>query len=282
MLHRLVIVSLLVVFAAFGGARVVAGDEPEEAGPFARGFGYIGAFFVTQTSTELRLFSPDVPLGTRLNFEEDLRLRDSFTVPRMTLGWRFGKRHVLTGGYYDLSRDGVRQLERTIELPDDMDLQVGVEVATTFTTRVSKVQYTYLFHRDEKVSLGIGAGLFVARLGAELSITGNVGAMQERATAFDESVTAPLPVFGFRLTYKITRKWGVLATSDWFLVNYSSDYKGILSDTQIYAAHRTFKHVGFAGGINIQTFDVEFDDDDLVWELDSRLVGFLGAVTFYF
>ena len=36
------------------------------------------------------------------------------------------------------------------------------------------------------------------------------------------------------------------------------------------------------GGINIQTFDVEFDDDDLLWQLNSRLVGILGAVTFYF
>ena len=44
-------------------------------------------------------------------------LRDSFTVPRVTLGWRFGNRHILTGSYYDLSREAVRRTERTIELP---------------------------------------------------------------------------------------------------------------------------------------------------------------------
>jgi hypothetical protein len=95
-------------------------------------------------------------------------------------------------------------------------------------------------------------------------------------------VTAPLPVFGFRLTYKITKKLGILASSDWFALSYSDKYRGILSDTQIYAAHRTFKHVGFAGGLNIQAFNFEFDDDELLWQLDSGLVGFLGAVTFYF
>jgi hypothetical protein len=282
MLHRLSVVSLLVIVAVFGGARAGAGDDSEEEGPFARGFGYVGAFFVTQTNTEIRLFSTDVPLGTRLNLEKDLGLRDSFTVPRMTLGWRFGKRHILTGGYYDLSRDGFKRLERTIELPRDNDLDVGLEVATRFKTRIAKLQYTYLFHRDKKVTLGVGAGLFVASLGAELTLTGNVGSKQGSATALDESVTAPLPVFGLRLTYKITTKWGLFASSDWFLLSYRDEYKGILSDTQVYAAHRTFKHVGFAAGINIQTFDIELDDDDLLWQIDLRGVGFLAAVTFYF
>ena len=282
MVGRLLVLSLFMVVASFGGARAVAGDEPEDAGPFARGFGYVGIFWVTQSSTEIKLFSTDLPLGARLDVEKDLGVRDSFTVPRMTLGWRFGKRHILTGGYYDLSRDGIERLERTIELPGGVEFPVEVEVATTFTTRLGKLQYTYLFHRDEKVTLGIGAGLFVTRLGVGLSIDGNVGSQQQTTAVFDESVTAPLPVLGFRLTYRITRKLGVLASSDWFILNYNDQYTGVLNDTQIYAAHRTFKHVGFAGGLNIQTFNLELEDDDLLWQLDARLVGLLGAVTFYF
>lgn len=282
MMHRRVAVSLLVGIASLGVAPVVAADEPREEGPFARGFGYVGAFWVTRTSNEFRLFSTDLPLGARLNVERDLGLRDSFTAPRMELGWRFGKRHILTGGYYDLSRDGTKRLERTIELPGDIEFLVGVEVATVFTVQTAKLQYTYLFHRDEKVTLGIGAGLFVARLGADLSITGHVVPARQTATAFDESVTAPLPVLGFRLAYKITPKWGVIGTTDWFLLSYNDKYEGILSDTQLYAAHRTFKHVGFAGGINIQTLNVELENDDLLWQFDGGYLGILGAVTFYF
>ena len=109
-----------------------------------------------------------------------------------------------------------------------------------------------------------------------------MGPIQQTETAFDESVTAPLPVLGFRLTYKITPKWGVIASSDWFLLNYNDQYEGILSDTQIYAAHRTFKHVGFAGGLNMQTLSVEFEDDDLLWQLDAGFVGLMAVVTFYF
>ena len=282
MTPRLLVVSLLVVIASFGGPQTAAGDKSDDTGPFARGFGYVGAFWVTRTSTEARLFSTDLPLGARLNVEDDLGVRDSFAVPRMSLGWRFGKRHVLTGGYYDLSRDGVKRLETTIELPGDITFDAGIEVRSDFTLKVSKLQYTYLFHRDEKVTLGIGAGAFVARLGTGIAGTVIVGQMQETVQVFRESVTAPLPVLGFSLTYRLTPKWGVLATSDWFLLSYNSRYEGILSDTQLYFAHRTFNHVGFAGGINLQTLNVEFDDGDLLWQLDSGLMGVLGAVTFYF
>jgi len=276
------LVSLLVIVVSFGGARAVAAEEPKDEGPFARGFGFIGVYQVTQSNTEVRLFSTDLPLGARLNVQKDLGVSDSFTVPRLTVGWRFGKRHILTGGYYDLSRDGVRRLERTIQLPGDVEFDVGVEVATSFTFRVSKVQYTYLFHRDEKVSLGVGAGLFVSKLGVGVSITGNVGPIQQTEDAFDDSVTAPLPVFGFRLTYNITQKWGVLGSADWFFLNYDNRYKGVLGDIQTYATHRTFKHVGFAAGVNLQTTSIEVENGDLLWQLDSRLVGFLAAVTFYF
>ena len=94
MLPRLILAASLVAIMAFGGVRA-----------FARRFGYLGAFFVTQSRTELGLFSNDLPLGARFNLEEDLGLRDSFAVPRMTVGWRFGQRHILSGSYYDLSRD---------------------------------------------------------------------------------------------------------------------------------------------------------------------------------
>jgi len=280
-LQRALVMVALVAIAAVGGAHVWADDEPEDRGPFSRGFGYLGAFFVTQTRTELNLFSNDLPLGARLNLEEDLGMRDSFTVPRMTLGWRFGKRHILSGNYYDLSREAVRRIERTIELPGGIEYPVTTELAVKFTTRVTKLQYTYLFHVDEKVTLGIGGGVYVGRLGVDLSVTDSLTPIPE-LDDFDEAITAPLPVLGFRLTYKINQKLGFLVSSDWFLLNYNDKYKGILGDTQLYAAHRTFKHVGFAGGINLQTFNVEFEGNELLWQLDSGMVGFLGAVTFYF
>ena len=64
-LRPLRVVSVIASLVA--GAHAVADDQAEDLGPFARGFGYIGAFWVTRSSDELRLFSNDLPLGTRPN-----------------------------------------------------------------------------------------------------------------------------------------------------------------------------------------------------------------------
>jgi len=194
MLRKLRVVSVIVALVA--GAHAVADDQPEDRGPFARGFGYVGAFWVTRSSDELRLFSNDLPLGARLSLQQDLGIDESYAVPRIKVGWRFGKRHILAGGYYDLSRSAIKRIARTIPLPEDNEIEAGVEVKTDFTFRVSKLQYTYLFHRDEKVTLGIGVG-------ARLSASAFVGPIQEPEEPFNESVTAPLPVFGFCLSYWI-------------------------------------------------------------------------------
>jgi hypothetical protein len=271
---------LLVVAASTGLGQAAAADE-DDALPLSRGFGYLGAFWVTRVETKLSLFSTDLPVGVRVDLNKDLGLRNSFTIPRATLGWRFGKRHLVAGGFYNLSRDGGRTLDEEIELPGGIVIPIGAEIGTSFQTEIGKVQYTYLFHRDRKVTLGVGAGLFIARLGLGVVARGNVGGGEEFAD-FDESVTAPLPVLGFRLTYQVNPKWIVLLSSDVFLLNYNDEYKGLLTDTQLYASHRTFKHVGFAAGLNLQTFNVQIDDDELFWELDEGLVGFLAAVTFYF
>jgi len=138
------------------------------------------------------------------------------------------------------------------------------------------VQYSYLFHKDSRVALGVTGGLFVATLG--LTINGEEAPPTDR---FSESFTAPLPVIGGRLTYQATPRSRVIATADWFFIKYG-DYAGVLSDFQLYYTHRTFKHVGFAGGLNVLSLKIEAEDDGLLWEVDQGLVGYLAALTFYF
>ena len=93
--------------------------------------------------------------------------------------------------------------------------------------------------------------------------------------------TAPLPVVGGRLTYRVTPRLSVMATADFFFVSYDK-YKGLLADVVIFASHRTFKHVGFGAGLDLQSLGVDIDDDDFLWEIQNRFVGYLVVVTFHF
>ena len=85
---------------------------------------------------------------------------------------------------------------------------------------------------------------------------------------------------GGRLDYRVGKKLEVRSTFEWFFINYS-DYEGVLADIQAMLNHRTFKHVGFGVGLNIQTANVEYTTDDFLWELDESLVGGLVVMSFF-
>ena len=194
----------------------------------ARGFGYLGGFFVTNIDTTVSVFSSDLPLGARINLSRDLGFGDSETVPRATLGWRFGERHLLIGGWYSLKRESGKTLDIVIPLPPGEEFPIGATVDSTFEIDLYKLQYTWLFHKDEKVSLGLGAGLFIA--GLEIQINGQ-GTFN--ANRFDESLTAPLPVAGLRFSYHLTPRANVTATADWFFIKYQGS-KGVLGDFLVF------------------------------------------------
>ena len=221
--------------------------------PHPRGFAYIGAFFVTNINTQLSVFSQNGPIGTRVDFATDLGVRNSLTVPRVHFNWRFGKRHILGFNWYELARDGTNTLQRDIRI---FNSQIGpnIDVASFYETDIYKVGYTYFFHNDRKVSLGVGGGLFVAGLKAGIRADSTIVEVDE-----DGSFTAPLPVVGGRLVYRVNRRMNVLVSADWFFLKYD-EYAGVLSDFQFYVTHRTWRHVGFAAGVNLQALNVEVDD----------------------
>lgn len=272
MRHTSVLAVLIVTILAPG---VRAEEDPYAKHPLGRGFGYIGGFFVTNIETQLSVFSQNNPLGGRVNFGDDLGLTDSLSVPRVTVGWRFGKNHLLSFGWYNLEREASTTLSRKLKIFDE-EYTIGTTVDSFFRTEVYKLGYTWMFHQDRKVSLGLGAGLYVSDLAAGLSVAGSFAENQGNG-----DLTAPLPVLGGRLTYRVTPRLSVMATADWFFVSYDK-YKGLLSDVIIFANHRTFKHVGFGAGLNLQSLGVDIDDEDFLWEIQDRFVGYLVVVTFHF
>jgi hypothetical protein len=251
-----------------------AGESPEEPRQ-PRGSAYLGAFFVTELNTHVNVFAQGLPLGVRIDFSEDLKLKDSLTVPRLGAAWRFGKSHVLGFGWYDLLREGTEQTENDIELPR-RTIPAGTEVKSWYGMELFKLSYTWLFHRDPKVKLGIGGGLFVADLKAGIR-----AAVPLSEDPIDESFTAPLPMVGGRLSYQVSPKLQFISFADFFFINYE-EYSGVLVDVQLFASHQTFKHVGFGAGLNLQTVGVEVDGEDLFWEVSDSFVGVLVLTNFTF
>ncbi len=91
----------------------------------------VGAFFITRTDTSVALAATAgaIGAGAAIDFEEQLGLEDSETVPRIDGYWRFGKRSRLDFSYWKLDRDATRVIDEQIDI-GDISIPIGATVQT--------------------------------------------------------------------------------------------------------------------------------------------------------
>jgi hypothetical protein len=194
------------------------------------------------------------------------------------LTFRFNKRSQIDFDWYQIERTAVKRLEREISI-GPIDFPIGFQASSFTDVSVYKAVYTWLFHDDPKVNLGLSAGVHVIDFAAGV----DVGPDRIGDDDFSEraGVTAPLPVLGFRIIYRVTPKLGLLLTSDVLMIKYDQ-CGGSFQDTYAFAEYRLSKRFGLGGGGNVLNLDVEIDDDSKLGKITHRLVGVVAHAAFYF
>jgi len=233
----------------------------------------IGAYFVTRTNGNIRLDRSAglVTIGTSIDWERDLGGETSMTVPRIDGYYRFAPKHSVDFSWYKIERNGTIATQRDIDF-GNVFYPVGTSLTSRLDTETAKVAYTYSFYRNNEIETSISAGLHVTQLEAMLQGSGG-------GAAESSSVTAPLPVFGFRLDYAFTPKWWLRTKYELFFLDSVDAYQGALTDFTISVEHRTFQHVGFGFGLNRSSLDVEVEDPDKRGAFSSVLNGLMLYVT---
>jgi len=231
----------------------------------------LGGFAVGNIKTRAYFGPVDIPLRGAIDINEDLGMGDHLIAFRSSFTYRFSKRHAMSIGYYRMNLDGIVQLERTIELGDS-EFDIGIDVNSSYDEQITKFAYNFIFHDEGRVMLSVAAGVHFSK--AQLSmqaLSANPG-----GTALDESestsITAPLPMIGGRLVYRLSSKWKILAASDIFFFNRDSQ-EGQLNDTNILIEYKASDHFSVGGGINHFALDLQLVDDDRQWDWSSIHTG---------
>ena len=266
-------VAMLLVLLFAGPA--VAAEEHEKKHPYRGGTLRLGPYYLTQIKTQIQVDDANAPIGTHVNFEDELGIKDSATVPRVTIDYRFSKRHAIAAKWYKLERTGSTVLGREIQFGDRVFL-AGTEVDSLIDTEMLTLEYVWAFYESDKVALGLSAGLSVStiRTGIGTSLDGG-------AEAHTENLTIPIPTIGGRFGYKVNRKLSVLARFDLLNIQYG-EFSGSVLDAWFAAEHHTFKHVGFGGSVGRLTMDFELDDDKLFWDVSHHFTAVMAHVAVYF
>ena len=88
----------------------------------------------------------------------------------------------------------------------------------------------------------------------------------------DASITAPLPMLGGRIVYRLADKWSIVALSDIFFLDHGSQ-EGQLNDFHVRAEYKAGEHLSFGGGLNRFSLDLQLVDDDIIWDWSSVYTG---------
>ena len=230
----------------------------------------LGAYFVTRTNGNIRLDSTIgglVTIGTSIDWERDLGGETSMTVPRIDGYYRFAPKHRVDFSWYKIDRGGTIYSQRDIDF-GNVFFPTGTSIESRLDTETTKISYTYSFYRTAEIETSISAGLHVTSI--EASLQGSGGVLAE-----GNSVTAPLPVFGFRLDYSFAPKWWARTKYELFFLDSVDAYQGALSDFTFAVEHRTFQHVGFGFGLNRSSLDIEVDEDSKRGAFSSVLNGLM-------
>ena len=153
--------------------------------------------------------------------------------------WRFtrNRRHRTDFSYIRFLRRENKTLGRDIDI-GGTEIPLGKTIKILLDYDIFRGSYSYSVFQDDRMDLAFSAGLFVLPIRFNFETTGLV----EESAA--ESITAPLPVIGFRADYAITPKLLLKNRVNLFWLEIS-DFKDTIVDILTIAEYRAFKHSGY-------------------------------------
>ncbi len=211
-------------------------------------------FFYSADNTGITLGSKQAGLGIIYDLEDALGLKTSSFVFCGNAKLQFGKRNrsAVVLNYFGINRRATKTLEADLEY-GDITYPVGTRLDSKFYLSIIRAKYEYLFLQDDRVSLGFSAGLYII----PLSLSVKSGSSEEQSTAF----IAPLPVFGLRSDFMITKKLALKESAELLYLKIDN-FSGSILDLKLAVEHRTFKHFGFGFGINSNKLSVAAKGED--------------------
>lgn len=235
--------------------------------------------FWPDIATTVNVSSRGGRVGTDIDLEDDLNMKDRKALPAFLAGARLGERFTIIGEYYGLDRNGSASIARDITF-DDVTYPAGVNVESSFQSDVYRLVVGYSFIRRENLELGAAIGLHATSFDAALSGQGRIGEAAAQTLRRERDLLAPMPTVGLYGGYQVTPRLTLTARADYMSLS-SGKYDGQILNTEARAGYRVWKNVGV--GAMYRHVDYEFEIEKNRWQgrLDYRFSGpalFLQAV----
>ena len=258
---------LLVVLFALNWATSALAEEAEwRAWPLGQRLSVGISAYRPRLDTKINLDAG--PIQGAIDFETNLGLEDTKSVPVLDLRWRFFKRHTFRIDYFKLDRSGFGNVPVGVNICIDPDPCIPIDpewdVNAYVDVEVLNFGYDYSIIFNEKMNWSLGLGLSAQDFA--------VGLLTEDPDFPDVPIegqsefTAPLPSLATTFNYAFTDKWILDLALNWLEIDIDLDssgkFDGRLLGFDAGIRWQTFKNVGFALKYTSFDLDMEIDDGD--------------------
>ena len=204
--------------------------------------------FAADSTTEVRLDSNDGEIGTVVNAEEDLGLRDHSEVGDVEVELRVRDRHRVRFNYFKMDRAASQPLQREIRFGEDV-YEIDDVVDSSIDMRNFGVSYSYEFLRFEGWELGASFGINLVELDSR-------AAVRARNIREEEARTGPTPTVGIHTLFRITKRIHAELRAEYMQLHID-DFEGTVTNLRGAVIYRFNRSIGVGLGYSLLETEVE-------------------------
>jgi hypothetical protein len=231
----------------------------------------LGAFlpaFDTDVRVDGETRGDDVSLGDDLGVEGD----DSGGW--VSLEWRFAPRHRIGFTYSRFTRQGERDIDRTLTIGDET-YPAGARVSTTSRLEILPISYSYSVLKRPHDELSLTAGLHWSRISLDVRGSASLGT-QDLSNEASSKVDVPLPLLGARYERRLAPRWTAGAGVGVFSLSFGEDtfeLEGELWTARAYVEYHFARNWSAGAALDAFRLDVEASQNAWRGGLDYRYIG---------
>lgn len=252
-----------------------AGSGPPEPGK-EKFFIAVGGFLVSLENSAQA--STPQGVGTTIDLEGLLGLQSDRNVARIEGFWRFKPRHRLDFTLYSMKRNGQRNVAEAFDF-NGIHYDVNAAINSEFNQKYLKASYRFAFLNDDRMEVGLTAGLATFVVDGTIEGNGQVldNGVPTGATTFERSshtVVAPVPNLGLYGEFRITKTLTLRQNFDYFSLA-ASEWRARYAELRLGFDWRFTDHFGLGLGYDRtvleykesgeRSMEVNSDFGGLVW-----------------
>jgi len=220
--------------------------------------------FLPSFDTKLKVNNQDIDIGTEVDLENDLGLKQEETVVWGRADWRFAKRHRIAVSYFRFKRDASATVLRDITI-DDKEYKAGAALATEFKLQITPINYHYALVKKKNLLLTATGGLHWFSIDFKVRGTASVEGQEEQAEA-GVAADAPMPLLGLEFDYFLSKRWTAAVHGEVFSLDINDDtfsFQGEIWNLRLSTEYWLLNN--FGAGFAVNWFRVNVDVNDKEW-----------------